>query len=233
LLFAQEYRLNTGALVHLPAVSVWSDFDACHRQRFCVFYNVSIYVHLNLRESSNGQGSERGCHKPTGVRHNGKLCPTEKREAIINGLAAGKSKRAIARECKASHSTVDAIEQKEWAQVSARKQMLAAKHERTAVLALDELLHRLETRPGEIPTPVLNIIGGTSTDKALALRGDSLGTIRHIHSIDISDEDIVAFAVARSQRRSKKHAKAAVVEVAALPAETHCQGKKTPRKKPV
>jgi hypothetical protein len=117
--------------------------------------------------------------------------------------------------------------------VSARKQMLAAKHERTAVLALDELLHRLETRPGEIPTPVLNIIGGTSTDKALALRGDSLGTIRHIHSIDISDEDIVAFAVARSQRRSKKHAKAAVVEVAALPAETHCQGKKTPRKKPV
>jgi len=88
--------------------------------------------------------------------------------------------------------------------VSARKQMLASKHERTAALALDELLHRLETRPGEIPTPVLNIIGGTSTDKCLALRGDSVSTIRHLHDwVDLTNDDILAFAVAISPNKTK------------------------------
>ena len=95
--------------------------------------------------------------------------------------------------------------------MSARKQVLAAKHERAAVLALDELLDRLETKPSEIPTPVLNIIGGTSTDKALLLRGENMLTLHHIHSFDLSDHDIIAFAVARSQKRTK------VIEAESLP----------------
>jgi hypothetical protein len=49
---------------------------------------------------------------------------------------------------------------------------------------------------------VLNIIGGTSTDKCLALRGDSLGTVRHIHSIDITHDDMIAFAVALSPNKT-------------------------------
>jgi hypothetical protein len=165
---------------------------------------------LTVIQLSNGQGP--GEHrKPKGVRHNGKLCPTDKKQAIINGLAAGKSKRSIARDCGASHSTVDAIEEQEWAQVGARKQVLAAKHERAAILALDELLDRLETKPSEISTPVLNIIGGTSTDKAMLLRGENMQNIHHLHSIELSDSDIVAYALLRS-----KTVQAAVVEVPAL-----------------
>jgi hypothetical protein len=34
LLLVQEHGLNTGTLVHLPAVSEWSDFDDCHNYRF-------------------------------------------------------------------------------------------------------------------------------------------------------------------------------------------------------
>jgi hypothetical protein len=47
--------LNPGALVHLPAVSKWSDFDDCHFKLGLFSPQNSINVHLNTSERENGQ----------------------------------------------------------------------------------------------------------------------------------------------------------------------------------
>jgi hypothetical protein len=72
---------------------------------------------------------------------------------------------------------------------------------------------------------------GIATDKLLALSGDAAQTIRHLHFVDLTDDDLIAFAVAGSQQRSEKRVQGAVVEVPALPAETRHHSEKTARKK--
>ena len=104
--------------------------------------------------------------KPKGVRHNGKLCPLSKRQAIINALAAGKSKRSIARDCRVSHSTVDAIEEQEWAQVSAGQQRLCDQAERNAFVAGEQIREALEQR--QYTPSALVPVYGVSLDKAIA-----------------------------------------------------------------
>ena len=71
-------------------------------------------------EPNNGVSlSEPHRHKPK--RHNAKLCPFAIRQRIVNGLANGDSKRAIARALRVSNNTVTAIAEQEWQQVAARK----------------------------------------------------------------------------------------------------------------
>ena len=83
------------------------------------------------------------CPKPK--RHNAKLCRFTVRQQIVNALANGDSKRAIARGLRVSNNTVTAIAEQEWQQVEARKQRIVAQCERNATLAADQLSERLET----------------------------------------------------------------------------------------
>ena len=142
----------------------------------------------------NGQ---RGNRKPN--RHNAKLCPFTIRQRIINALANGDSIRAIARALHVSNNTVVAIRDHEWQQVAARKETLAAQAETIANRAADALLNELEA--GKVKGASLVPVFGVAVDKALALRGDSLLTVRHEHFHRLTDDDIVAFAVARSKRK--------------------------------
>jgi hypothetical protein len=54
LLFVQEHRLHADALVRLPAVSKWTDFDDCH-DNLCVFLQTSLNVQANMIQARNDQ----------------------------------------------------------------------------------------------------------------------------------------------------------------------------------
>jgi len=177
---------------------------------------------LNGKPSPQTDGSKS-------KRHNAKLCPFIDRQRIVAALANGDSIRAIARALHHSPNTVTAVAQQEWKRVEARKDRIAAQAEQIATRAADLMLERLHNKGAhDIPVNTLVPVFGVAVDKTLSLRGDSLTTIRHIHSIDLSDDDIVAFCVSRSEKR----AKAAVVEVPALSAGTGLQANKTRSKKP-
>ena len=60
---------------------------------------------------------------------------------------------------------------------------------------------------------------GVSASKTLALRGEASLNICHDHFNEITDDDLIAFAVARSERREKT-AKAKVMAETHLLAET-------------
>jgi hypothetical protein len=50
--------LHTGSLVHLPAVSEWSDFDD-HHGKNCVSLQTSVSVRLNMSGPNNGQNQQQ------------------------------------------------------------------------------------------------------------------------------------------------------------------------------
>jgi len=102
-------------------------------------------------------------------RHKGKYCPVPIRQGIVNALANGDSKRAIARGLRVSNNTVTAIAEQEWQQVDARKQRIVAQCERNATLAADQLAERLETE--KLSANQLVPVFGVSVDKMLALTG--------------------------------------------------------------
>ena len=77
-------------------------------------------------------------------RHNAKHCPFTIRQRIVNALANGDSKRAIARALWVSNNTVTAIAEQEWQQVAARKARLAAQWEQAATKAVDQLNDHLD-----------------------------------------------------------------------------------------
>ncbi|HEU5313497.1 MAG TPA: helix-turn-helix domain-containing protein [Candidatus Udaeobacter sp.] len=147
-------------------------------------------------QSLNGQTTPQTQH-PKPKRHNGKHCSFADRQRIINGLANGDSKRAIARQLRVSNNTVTAVAEQEWQQVEARKQRLAAQAERNALLAGEQIAEALAQR--KYAPSALVPVYGVSLDKALALRGDAGLTIRHQHEWhEITDDDIIAYAVALS-----------------------------------
>ena len=173
----QEHRLHARRLVHLPAVSEWSDFDDRHAKplRFC---KASLYVHLIIMQSSNGQLlPQPSCPKPK--RHNAKLCPFAIRQRIINALANGDSIRAIARALHVSNNTVAAIREQEWQQVAARKERIAAQCELNATLAAERMTDKLQGT-GDIPLNTLVPAFGVSVDKLALLRG-------HAPSVNIAN----------------------------------------------
>jgi hypothetical protein len=89
-----------------------------------------------------------------------------------------------------------------------------------------------------LPPNMLVPIAGVATDKLLALRGEVSLTIRHDHFHQITDDDIVAFAIARSK---PKPVQATVIDSDSHPAlpdaapptapVMRLQAKKTTRKK--
>jgi len=119
-----------------------------------------------------------GRRDPKPKRHNAKLCSFAIRERIVNALANGDSKRAIARALRVSNNTVTAVADQEWQRVAARKAILAARYERIALLATEKQINQLETNE-KIPLSVLLSVGGTAVDKVLMLRGEPSFTIQH------------------------------------------------------
>jgi hypothetical protein len=130
----------------------------------CVFSQGSLYVHLIVIESNNGESLLR-----ERKRHNAKLCPFAIRQRIVNALANGDSVRAIARGFRVSNNTVVAIRNQDWQQVEARKTRLAAQWELAATKAVDQLNDHLDS--ATLPANTLVPIAGCATDTLLALRG--------------------------------------------------------------
>lgn len=134
---------------------------------------------------------------PNGV-HNGSLVQGDRRNAIVEAIAHGQSIASICKQVHCSPSVVIAIRKDEWKRVESRKSVLAAQTERIATLAADRLTQELESNRPINPTALVPIYG-VAIDKLLALRGDNVSTVRHLHSVELSDTDLVAFAVARSK----------------------------------
>jgi hypothetical protein len=119
---------------------------------------------LIVNQSNNGESlSEPARHKPK--RHNAKLCPFAIRQRIVNALANGDSKRAIARALRVSNNTVTAIAEQEWQQVESRKARIAAQAERMATAAADRLNTKLESGRQELRT-LLDLIKTFNLDPA-------------------------------------------------------------------
>jgi hypothetical protein len=129
-----------------------------------------LNVQANMIESNNGESLSRT--RPLAPkRHNAKHCPFAIRERIVNALANGDSKRAIARALRVSNNTVTAIAEQEWQRVAARKAKLAARYEKLADLYTERQIDELESG-AKIPLNLCQSGGGIATDKAMALRGD-------------------------------------------------------------
>jgi hypothetical protein len=168
---------------------------------------------LIVLQSSNGQ-AERGCRKPKGnyTGERVKLLRPETYRRVVRLLAEPReyvSIREICRQCHVTDDTVKAIEKREAVPIAARKQTLMLQAARIAQLAAD----RVEDQIGDAPLTQSVVTFGVMTDKLIALSGDNTQNIHHLHSFDLSEDDIIAFAVSRSEKR----AQAAVVEVPALP----------------
>src|SRR5215472_16934469 len=151
------------------------------------FVRLGAYcVRVNMIQSNNAQDRPLTLTQSKPKRHNAKLCPLAIKERIVNAIAAGDSQRAIARHLRVSPMTVRAIADQEWAQVSARKDRIAAQSERNATRAAELIAEKLEHH--DVPLNVLVPVYGVSVDKALALRGDAQlriafnQTHQHIHA---------------------------------------------------
>jgi hypothetical protein len=183
----------------------------------CIFRQTTVYVHLIVTESLNGQTSERGCRKPKGnyTGERVKLLRPETYRRVVRLLAEPRehvSIREICRQCHVTDDTVKAIEKNEAVPIAARKQTLMLQAARIAKLAAD----RVEDQIGTAPLQQSVVTFGVMTDKIIALSSDNTQAIQHLHLHALSDQDIIAFAVARSHKRSEKRVQAAVVEVPAL-----------------
>jgi len=113
------------------------------------------------------------------------------RANIAHALAEGESCRSIARRLHHSIHTVLAVRDADWKQIAARKERIAAQCERNATVAAEQLAERLETE--KLSANQLVPVLGVSVDKMLALRGDNIQTLHHIHSFDPTDDDLIAW----------------------------------------
>src|SRR5215472_8921586 len=144
------------------------------------FVRLGAYcVRVNMIQSNNAQDRPLTLTQSKPKRHNAKLCPLAIKERIVNAIAAGDSQRAIARHLRVSPMTVRAIADQEWAQVSARKDRIAAQSERNATRAAELIAEQLQN--GDVPLNVLVPVFGVSVDKSLALRADPTIHIEHSH----------------------------------------------------
>ena len=75
---------------------------------FCVFSQATVYVHLIMTESNNGEPPSSPV-LPKPKRHNANRCLFRVREQIINGLVWNKSISSLARALHVSRNTVAAI----------------------------------------------------------------------------------------------------------------------------
>jgi hypothetical protein len=117
--------LNPGALVHLPAVSKWSDFDDCHFKLGLFSPQNSINVHLNTSERENGQ-------LPLPRRRVRGRISAEQRDQIKTAYASGIGLREIARNMGIPEGTVLARAKREGWSKQIRDAKSLAKREDTA-----------------------------------------------------------------------------------------------------
>jgi len=120
--------------------------------------------------------------------------------------------REICRRCHVTDDTVKAIEQQEAAPIAARKQALMEQAARIAKRAYD----RVEDQIDEAPLAQATIVAGVMTDKLLALSGDNVQNIHHLHSFRIERDDLIAFALARSKKANAKVIDAKIVTGASV-----------------
>jgi hypothetical protein len=205
----------------LPAVSEWSDFDDCHVEALCVCFQMSVSVRVNMIQPKNDQDrftAERVL----------RTRPKTYRAIVLLLADPGAAVMHIAKRHRVSEHTVRAIRAREAVAIAERKQRLTSIFANVAEIAAE----RMEELAGQANLRDAGTTAGIATDKLLALSGDVSTTVRHLHSFDLSNDDLLAFALQRSkQLDAEKRAQAAVVEVPALPAETHLLAGKTPHKK--
>ena len=154
------------------------------RQRtLCVYLDASVYVHLTMIQSSNGQPlSQRDRSKPKG-NYTGerlKVLRPETYRRVVRLLAEPRqyvSYREICRQCHVTDDTVKAIEQREAIPIATRKQALMEQAARIARLAADRVEDQIDS--ATLPQAVVTM--GVMTDKVLALSADPALIIRHEH----------------------------------------------------
>ena len=116
--------------------------------------------------------------------------------AIVLLLAdPGATVMHIAKRHRVSEHTVRAIRAREAVAIAERKQGLASIFANVAEISAE----RMEELAGQANLRDAGITAGIATDKLIALVGEHSSTVRHIHSIDLSESDIIAFAVQRSK----------------------------------
>src|SRR4029077_20401847 len=154
----------------------------------------TVYVHLIVTESLNGQTSERERRKPKGnyTGERVKMLRPETYRRVVRLLAEPRERvsiREICRQCRVTDNTVKAIEKCEAVPIAARKQELMEQAARIARLAAD----RVEDQIGDAPLTQSVVTFGVMTAKIIALSGDNTQAIQHLHLHGLSDEDLVAF----------------------------------------
>ena len=163
-------RGNTGSLVHLPAVSVWSDFKDCHDLRFAFLLKATLSVQVNMFESHNGQSAtQRAQSKPKG-KYTGERIPPAKLQAIVNALAIGEPIEHIAARLHSSTQSVIATRERESLDITRRKELIRASAARLAANGFDKL--NCEMDAGRINGALLVPVTGMATDKVIALSQD-------------------------------------------------------------
>jgi hypothetical protein len=117
----------------------------------------------------------------------------------------------IAQQQRVSTHTVRAIRQREAVAIAERKQRLTSIFANVAEIAAE----RMEELAGQASLRDAGTTAGIATDKLLALSSDGSITIHHEHTHSHQHELVAALNAAVEQ--IEKRAKAAVVEVPALP----------------
>jgi len=120
--------------------------------------------------------------------------------AIVQLLAdPGATLMHIAKRHRVSEHTVRAIRAREAQAIAERKQGLMSIFANVAEISAE----RMEELAGKANLRDAGITAGIATDKLLALSGEPTFTLRHEHTHRLSKDDILAFALARSQKRAR------------------------------
>jgi hypothetical protein len=159
----------------LPAFPEWSDFD--DRHGLCVLCQASLYVHLIIMQSSNGQLLTRQDERllsPKGAqgRYTGEIllrtCPNVYRR-IVQLLSENTPVIQIMRLCRVAQDTVIGVRNREAQTISERKNSLAGLMSNIAEIGganVERNIGKASVRDAIIGT-------GVAVDKMLALTGQT------------------------------------------------------------
>src|SRR5260370_13056441 len=138
-----------------------------------------------MSEANNAQSlSERDGRRSRGA-YTGERLSVRKKQAIINALARGEPITLTAKSLRTSHETVRATRDREYAEISRRKELIAASAARLAANGFDRL--NAEMDAGNIKGALLVPVTGMATDKLIALTQDNSPvtlqqhTHQHVH----------------------------------------------------
>ena len=130
-----------------------------------------------------------------------------KGQAIINALARGEPITLIAKRLGTSHETVRATRDREYTEISRRKELIAASAARLAANGFDRLNAQMDA--GNIKGALLVPVTGMAIDKVIALSGDATGRLMNLN-VNIQPVDLVAqfekLHAAIRERRAKENA---------------------------